>query len=131
MSSEKEPAALAALDSDYEIVRELGRGGTAIVYLARERASGEEVAIKLIRARYIEDDEAVARFAREARFVAQLDHPNIVSVHRVLDLGSSGTALVMAHVPGRRAAQEDRPLEHELRALCTAIGERRWKLYGT
>ena len=105
MSSEKEPAALAALEHEYEIVRELGRGGTAIVYLALERASGEEVAIKLIRAKYIEDEEAVTRFAREARFVAQLDHPNIVAVHRVLDLGSSGTALVMAHVPGRTLKQ--------------------------
>jgi len=38
VSSEKEPAALAALESDYEIVRELGRGGTAIVYLALVRA---------------------------------------------------------------------------------------------
>ena len=105
MSSEKEPAALAALENDYEIVRELGRGGTAIVYLARERATGKEVAIKLIRAKYIEDDEAVTRFAREARFVAQLDHPNIVAVHHVLDLGASGTALVMAHVPGRTLKQ--------------------------
>jgi alpha-tubulin suppressor-like RCC1 family protein/tRNA A-37 threonylcarbamoyl transferase component Bud32 len=130
VSSEKEPAALAALDSDYEIVRELGRGGTAIVYLARERASGEEVAIKLIRARYIEDDEAVARFAREARFVAQLDHPNIVSVHRVLDLGSSGTALVMAHVPGRTLKQviKDhgrlpiRRTEEILRGVAKALG---------
>ena len=105
MSSEKEPAALAALEGDYEIIRELGRGGTAIVYLARERATGEEVAIKLIRAKYIEDEEAVTRFAREARFVAQLDHPNIVAVHQVLDLGPSGTALVMAHVPGRTLKQ--------------------------
>ena len=64
MSSEKEPAALAALESDYEIVRELGRGGTAIVYLARERATNEEVAIKLIRAKYIEDDEAITRLLK-------------------------------------------------------------------
>src|SRR5512133_415547 len=105
MSGEHTPAALASLEPDYEIIRELGRGGTAIVYLARERATGDEVAIKLIRAKYIEDEEAVTRFAREARFVAQLDHPNIVAVHRVLDLGTSGTALVMAHVPGRTLKQ--------------------------
>ena len=36
------------------------------------------MAIKLIRAKYIEDDEALARFAREARYVAQVDHPNVV-----------------------------------------------------
>ncbi|HEY6829977.1 MAG TPA: protein kinase [Gemmatimonadaceae bacterium] len=130
MSSEKEPAALAALEGDYEIIRELGRGGTAIVYLARERATGEEVAIKLIRAKYIEDEEAVTRFAREARFVAQLDHPNIVAVHRVLDLGPSGTALVMAHVPGRTLKQvikehgrlSVRRTEEVLRGVAKALG---------
>jgi len=130
VSSEKEPAALAALDTEYEIVRELGRGGTAIVYLARERATGDEVAIKLIRAKYIEDEEAVARFAREARFVAQLDHPNIVAVHRVLDLGPSGTALVMAHVPGRTLKQvikehgrlSVRRTEEILRGVAKALG---------
>jgi len=130
VSSEKEPAALAALENDYEIVRELGRGGTAIVYLARERASGEEVAIKLIRAKYIEDEEALTRFAREARFVAQLDHPNIVAVHRVLDLGASGTALVMAHVPGRTLKQVTkeqgrlsvRRTEEILRGVAKALG---------
>jgi serine/threonine protein kinase/alpha-tubulin suppressor-like RCC1 family protein len=130
VSSEKEPAALAALEGDYEIIRELGRGGTAIVYLARERATGEEVAIKLIRAKYIEDEEAVTRFAREARFVAQLDHPNIVAVHRVLDLGPSGTALVMAHVPGRTLKQvikeqgrlSVRRTEEVLRGVTKALG---------
>ncbi len=130
MSSEKEPAALAALEGDYEIIRELGRGGTAIVYLARQRATGEEVAIKLIRAKYIEDEEAVTRFAREARFVAQLDHPNIVAVHRVLDLGPSGTALVMAHVPGRTLKQvikengrlSVRRTEDVLRGVAKALG---------
>ena len=60
------------------MIREIGRGGTALVYLARERASGDEVAIKLIRAKYLENDEALARFAREARYVAQVDHPNVV-----------------------------------------------------
>jgi len=113
MSSERTPTALAALEPEYWILGEIGRGGTAIVYLARDRATGDEVAIKLIRPKYIEDEEAVARFAREARFVAQLNHPNVVGVHRVLDLGPSGIALVMAHVEGRtlkQVIQEDRPL---------------------
>jgi serine/threonine protein kinase len=105
MSSERTPAGLASLDPDYEILREIGRGGTAVVYLARERATGAEVAIKLIRAKYLEDEEAIARFAREARFVAQLDHPNVVGVHAVLDLGSAGIALVMTHIAGRTLKQ--------------------------
>ena len=76
-------------------MREFGRGGTALVYLAKERATGVEVAIKLIRAKYIEDEEAQARFAREARFVAQLDHPNIVRMRAVLNSANGGIALVM------------------------------------
>ncbi|HET7371753.1 MAG TPA: serine/threonine-protein kinase, partial [Gemmatimonadaceae bacterium] len=95
------PRTPTALKGEYEILRELGRGGTSVVYLARELATGDEVAIKQIRAKYIEDEEAVARFAREARFVAQLSHPNIIPVRRVVDLKRGGVALVMDHVPGR------------------------------
>jgi serine/threonine protein kinase/alpha-tubulin suppressor-like RCC1 family protein len=101
MNAEPAPAALAALSDDYEIIRELGRGGTAVVYLARERSSGDDVAIKLVRAQFADDDEARARLAREARYVTQLCHPNVVPVRAVLDLGDAGVALVMAHVPGR------------------------------
>src|SRR5437764_13885285 len=116
MSSERTPAALTSLEADYEILEEIGRGGTAIVYRARARATGAEVAIKLIRAKYLEDDEALARFAREARFVAQLNHPNVVGVHAVLDLGSAGIALVMSHVAGRTLKQvikQEHPLSPE------------------
>jgi len=129
MSSERTPAGLAALDSEYWILGEIGRGGTAIVYLARERATGAEVAIKLIRAKYLEDEETMARFAREARFVASLAHPNVVGVHRVLDLGSSGIALVMTHINGRTLKQvihDERPLAPEfvvrvLREVAAAL----------
>ena len=113
MSSERTPTALTALEPEYWILGEIGRGGTAIVYLARDRATGDEVAIKLIRPKYVEDEEAIARFAREARFVTQLNHPNVVGVHRVLDLGAAGIALVMAHIDGRtlkQVIQQDSPL---------------------
>jgi tRNA A-37 threonylcarbamoyl transferase component Bud32 len=129
MSSEPVPAGLAALDPEYWILGEIGRGGTAIVYLARERATGAEVAIKLIRAKYLEDEEAMARFAREARFVASLAHPNVVGVHRVLDLGAAGIALVMTHVNGRTLKQvihDERPLAPDfvvrvLREVASAL----------
>jgi serine/threonine protein kinase/alpha-tubulin suppressor-like RCC1 family protein len=120
----------AALEVNYEVLRELGRGGTAVVYLARRRSTGAEVAIKLVRAKYIEDDEALARFAREARFVAQLDHPNIVPLHEVLDLANAGIALVMGHISGRtlkQVIQEDKPLpidrvERVIRDIAEALG---------
>ena len=90
MSADLSASARAALDARYEVLRELGRGGTAVVYLARERATGTEVAIKLIRSKFIDDEEALARFAREARLVEQLQHPNIVPIRAVLDLDNSG-----------------------------------------
>ena len=129
MSSERTPTALTALEPEYWILGEIGRGGTAIVYLARDRATGEEVAIKLIRPKYLEDEEAIARFAREARFVTELAHPNVVGVHRVMDLGASGIALVMAHVDGRtlkQVIQQERPLTPEfvvsvLRQVAAAL----------
>src|SRR5262245_11862333 len=106
-------AALSVLEPQYEVIREIGRGGTALVYLARERSSGTEVAIKLIRAKYIEDDETLARFAREARYVGQLNHPNVVALRSVVELGDLGLALVMDHVRGptlKQMIQESGPL---------------------
>ncbi len=101
MTSERVSPGLSALEPSYEIIREIGHGGTSVVYLARERATDDEVAIKLIRSKYLGDEEAMGRFAREARFLERLVHPNIVRVRDVLELGDAGLAIVMAHVPGR------------------------------
>ena len=89
------------LESDYEILGELGRGATAVVYRARDRELGREVAIKVIRPKFVDDDETVARLAREARTVAQLQHANIVTLFAVRRLRDGGLALVMQLVPGR------------------------------
>ena len=101
MSSDRVSPGLSALEPSYEIIRELGHGETSVVYLARERARNDEVAIKLIRSKYLGDEEAMGRFAREARFLERLVHPNIVRVRAVLELGDAGLAIVMAYVPGR------------------------------
>jgi serine/threonine protein kinase len=77
----------AALDLDYEIVEELGRGGMAVVYRALERSLEREVAIKVLPLARTFDHEFVARFQREARLSASLEHPHIVPVYRV---GQSG-----------------------------------------
>jgi serine/threonine-protein kinase len=94
-----------AIDGAYEIVRELGRGGMAVVYLVRERATGQERAIKVIHSRFLGDAEAVARFAREAKLVGSLEHPNVVPLVAVEKLDGGGIALVMEHVPGRTLKQ--------------------------
>jgi alpha-tubulin suppressor-like RCC1 family protein len=123
------PAGITDLDTEYEILGELGRGGMAVVYLARDRQLGRDVAIKVIRAQFVEDEEAMRRFAREARTVAQLHHPNIVAIHAIKQLADGSLALVMHHVPGRtlkEAIRQDGPLpietaEHVLTDLGAAL----------
>src|SRR6185503_13295967 len=93
------------LDADYTLLGELGRGGMAVVFRARDRALGREVAVKVVRPRFAADEEAVARLAREARTVAQLEHPNIVGVYSIRHLSDRSVALVMQLIPGRTLKQ--------------------------
>lgn len=98
-------AVAAPFSDSYELIREIGRGGMAIVYLMRERATGIERAVKVIHTKHLDDEEALARFDREARLVAQLQHPNIVATHSVRWIEAVGFGLVMDHVPGRTLKQ--------------------------
>ena len=104
------PSDLRALESEYELIRELGQGGMAAVYLARQRETGRLVAIKAIRARYLDDPDAIKRFAREARTVAGLDHPNIVRTEAIEQIDDRAVAIIMEHVPG--GTVRDRLREH-------------------
>jgi serine/threonine protein kinase/alpha-tubulin suppressor-like RCC1 family protein len=105
---------VAELSNEYELLSELGRGGSAVVYRALDRALGRDVAIKVVHPRAAAPgDDPVARLAREARTVAQLQHPNIVTVFAVRRLHSGGLALVMQLVPGstlKQVIQRESPL---------------------
>lgn len=92
------------LGGRYEIVRSLGWGGMAEVHLAVDRQLGREVAVKVIRDRFADDDRFLARFRREARAAAALSHPNVVAVH---DVGTheGRPFIVMEFVPGRTLAE--------------------------
>jgi len=68
---------------EYEIQRELGRGGMAAVYLAHDLALDRRVAIKVMSPALLSGEGMVARFQREAITVAKLDHPNIITIHAV------------------------------------------------
>ncbi|MEO8634155.1 MAG: serine/threonine-protein kinase [Gemmatimonadales bacterium] len=72
-----------ALSDEYELLDELGRGGMAIVYHARDKHLERAVAIKVLPFSLAFDAEFVERFTREARTSAQLEHPNIISIYRV------------------------------------------------
>ncbi|HOX20970.1 MAG TPA: protein kinase [Gemmatimonadales bacterium] len=78
------------LAAEYEILEELGRGGMAIVFRAREKALDREVAVKVLPFSLAFDAEFVERFQREARTAAQLEHPNIIPIYRV---GRSGQVI--------------------------------------
>jgi serine/threonine protein kinase/alpha-tubulin suppressor-like RCC1 family protein len=77
----------------------------AIVYHARDRELGRDVAVKVVRTRYAHDAEAVARLAREARTIAHLEHPHIVALYAVKRLSDDSLALVMQLVPGKTLKQ--------------------------
>jgi len=83
----------------YELEELTGSGGMSRVYVARDRQLGRRVAVKILHERYADDEEYVERFRREARAVAQLNHPNIVTV---IDRGESDGMqfIVFEHVEG-------------------------------
>ncbi len=102
-ASEGDPvrSALEALGPGFKLVRELGRGATAIVYLVRDHELNRDLAVKVIRSSFGADEEAMARLQREAKLVAQLQHPNIVKLYGTRHLSDGSMVLLMEHVPGR------------------------------
>jgi serine/threonine protein kinase len=88
----------------YEIISMLGAGGMGEVYRARDTRLGREVAVKVLPPTLAEDRERMARFEREARLLASLNHTNIASVHG-LEESSSTRALVMELVEGPTLAE--------------------------
>ncbi len=90
----------AVIDDRYELVELLGSGGMAEVYLARDGVLDRNVALKVLRKQYADDEEFVERFRQEAKSAAKLSHPNIVSIY---DQGRSEDGayyMAMEYVPG-------------------------------
>ena len=83
----------------YRLLDRLGRGGMGQVFLAEHATTGRAVAVKVLGAEFAADPTARARFAREARAAAALDHPNIVRVFDV-DADADPPFLVMEHIDG-------------------------------
>ena len=90
----------------YEITGQLGQGGMGEVYRARDTKLDREVAIKVLPAAFADSAERVARFEREAKTLASLNHPNIGAIHGLEDSLPSGSgqragkALVLELVEG-------------------------------
>jgi predicted Ser/Thr protein kinase len=93
------------LPSDYQIVRELGRGGMGVVYLARQQSLGREVAVKVLRPGESTYHGLVRRFMGEARHLARLKHPNVVSIHEIGE-AESEPYFTMDYIAGESLAQK-------------------------
>lgn len=101
------------LGGRYELGRQIGDGGMAVVYEAVDRLLDRRVAVKILRPEFANDDQFLRRFSREARAAARLCHPNIVQVY---DVGRDGGVdyIVMEYVEGRTLKdkiQEEAPLK--------------------
>src|SRR4051812_8129356 len=84
----------------YDLEDELGRGAMGVVYRARQRATGKEVALKVLRSARAIDETDLKRFEREAHLPARVRHPGIVEV---LDAGTEGGTpyIALALIRGR------------------------------
>ena len=101
----------------YEVQSLIGAGGMGEVYRARDTKLDREVAIKVLPEHLVSDPDRVARFAREAKTLAALNHPNIAAIHG-LEESNGVSALVLELVEGPtladRIAQGPIPLEEAL-----------------
>jgi len=110
----------------YRIMRSVGSGGMADVYLAIQLSLGRHVAIKVLAAERTPSDDLVSRFEQEARIIARLDHPHIVGI---FDVGRTSTGQLyytMPHMPNgdlaaRDLSQDQATVISVVRAICQAL----------
>jgi WD40 repeat protein len=111
----------------FEIIRELGQGGCGVVLLAWDPTLGREVAVKVPRAEMLVAPEFQSRFHKEARAAASLEHPNIVPVHEVGNVGPV-SFIVYGYCPGVTLAawlkERTEPVPFDLAAeLCATLAD--------
>ena len=109
----------------YKILEQLGKGGMGEVYLAKDQKLGRDVAIKVLPEEFAKDADRVARFQREAKLLASLNHPNIAGIYG-LEKEDGNRFLVLEYVEGEtlqaRLSKGALPLEDAL-LLCRQIAE--------
>ncbi|MCH7547498.1 MAG: serine/threonine protein kinase, partial [Planctomycetes bacterium] len=88
----------------YEITREIGRGGMGVVYLARDTKLDRDVAIKALPPELADDPERMARFEREAKLLASLNHPHIATIHG-LEEAQGNQYLILEYIEGETLAE--------------------------
>ncbi len=88
----------------YTITREIGRGGMGVVYLARDTKLDRDVAIKALPPELAEDADRMARFEREAKLLASLNHPHIATIHG-LEEADGNQYLILEYIEGETLAE--------------------------
>jgi serine/threonine protein kinase/Tfp pilus assembly protein PilF len=115
------------LESEYLLLRELGKGGTSAVYMARERELSRFVAIKVLLPPFRRDEEAGNRIVQEARILGRLQHPNLIMLLGVRRIREGRLALILQYVSGttlRETLTEEGPLPfHRIRSVLRDIGK--------
>jgi serine/threonine-protein kinase len=117
------------LNGRYRLLNQQGSGGMAVIYRATDLALGRTVAVKILRPSLTSDPEFLKRFRQEARNVANLSHPNIVTVH---DVGQHGSThyIVMEYIDGEDLKRQirasapftiDRSLNIAIQ-ICAGVG---------
>ena len=111
----------------YEVIASIGAGGMGEVYRARDSKLGRQVALKVLPEAFARDHDRMARFEREAKFLASLNHPHIATIHGLEDSAATH-ALVMELVEGPTLADRLRagpiPIDEALpiaRQICDAL----------
>ncbi|MBO9663625.1 bifunctional serine/threonine-protein kinase/formylglycine-generating enzyme family protein [Dokdonella sp.] len=111
----------------YRIVRRLGLGGMATVYLAVQESLGRQVAVKVLASERAPDDEIARRFQHEARTIARLDHPHIVSIYEVGRTSDGSIYYTMPYLANgdllsRNLREDPQRVLEVVRAVAEALG---------
>jgi hypothetical protein len=111
----------------YRIVRRLGLGGMATVYLGIQRSLGRPVAIKVLATDHTHSEDLVRRFEHEARTIARLDHPHIVNIFDVGRTSSGQIYYTMPYLPngdlaGRNLRDDEAAILEVVRSIADALG---------
>ena len=109
----------------YRIIEKIGQGGMGEVYQAKDQKLGRDVAIKVLPEEFAKDTDRVARFQREAKLLASLNHPNIAAIHGLEESGGTSfliLELVQGETLANRLKRGPIPVEESLK-LALQIAE--------
>ncbi len=95
------------IDGRYQVLRRLGEGGMAYVYLARELSTGTSVAVKVLTPKLLADNTALQRLRREAGLAMRLNHPNVCNILRLGETEGGLIYLVMPYLNGELLSERE------------------------